>query len=181
MLDENKIYNSSGSLVFDIGFGTSVLNNSLAFGDNNNVASVTLPSTTTASSFSVKVPFFNGSGAATAVGQVILSSSTAALTGGNAYGTSAAVLATTTVLGISDGVYAAGAKGWMTIAGYCAVLTTGTVNAGDILVSTAGSAGSGAAGYAGVTTGTEVVGTKIGKALLPGTAAGGLTMTLIAP
>lgn len=179
MLDENKIYNSSGSQAFDIGFGTIVVNNSIAFGDNNTVGSVTMPSTTTASYFGIKVPFYNGSGAATARGQVILSSSTAAIPGGNMYGTSAAVLATTTILGVADGVYADGTKGWMTIAGYCAVLTTGTVNAGDILVSTAGSSGTGAAGYAGVTTGTEVVGTSIGKAMLPGTAAGGLTLTLM--
>lgn len=152
------------------------LDGALYFGDSQDVKYVTMPTASTADKFAIKVPFYNGSPNSTAVGTVILSSTTAT---SNIYGTYAAILATTTVLGVSDGVYASGTKGWMTILGYCRVLTTGTVNVGDILVSTAGTNGAGAAGYAGTTTGTQVVGTAIGKAVSPGTAAGGLTTILI--
>lgn len=152
------------------------LDGALYFGDSQDVKYVTMPTASTADKFAIKVPFYNGSPNSTAIGTVILSSTTAT---SNIYGTYAAILATTTVLGVSDGVYASGTKGWMTILGYCRVLTTGTVNVGDILVSTAGTNGAGAAGYAGTTTGTQVVGTSIGKAVSPGTAAGGLTTILI--
>jgi hypothetical protein len=145
-------------------------------GDAQDIAAVTMPTSTNDRGYSIKVPFYNGSPSATAVGTVILASTTAT---SNIYGTYAAILATTSVLGVSDGIYASGSKGWMAIAGYCQVLTTGTVNVGDILVSTGGSSGTGAAGYAGTTTGTQVVGTAIGKALSPGTAAGGLTTILL--
>lgn len=152
------------------------LDGALYFGDSQDVKYVTMPTASTADKFAIKVPFYNGSPSSTAVGTVILASTTAT---SSIYGTYAAILATTTVLGVSDGVYASGTKGWMTILGYCRVLTTGTVNVGDILVSTAGTNGAGAAGYAGTTTGTQVVGTAIGKAVSPGTAAGGLTTILI--
>lgn len=153
------------------------LDGSLYFGDSQDVKYVTMPTASTAGpKFAIKVPFYNGSPNSTAEGTVILASTTAT---SNIYGTFAAILATTTVLGVADGVYASGTKGWMTIMGYCRVLTTGTVNVGDILVSTGGTAGAGAAGYAGTTTGTQVVGTHIGKAVSPGTASGGLTTILI--
>lgn len=129
------------------------------------------PSTT--AFYAVKVPFY----AAVAMdqGDVVISSQN-----GSGYGSKAAVLATTTVLGVCDGTYAAGSIGYMAVSGYALVLTTGTVAAGNVLVSTGGTNGTGAAGYAGVTTGTQVVGTTVGKAMVAGTAAGGLTLIKLA-
>jgi hypothetical protein len=128
--------------------------------------------TPTASAFyGVKVPFY--ASVAMVQGDVVLSSNS--MTG---YGTIASILSTTSVLGVCDGTYAAGAVGQMTVSGYALVLTTGAVAIGNLVVSTDGSNAAGAAGYAGATTASAstVVGTVIGKAMSVGTAAGGLTL-----
>jgi len=154
--------------------GTQTQAGALKFGNNEDNA-MTLPTTSTADKFGVKVPFYNASGSALTRGMVVISSgnSTTAL-----YGSAAAVTSTSSILGICDGTVASGAKGWMSVEGYAAVLTTGTVNLGDLLVSTSGSAGAGAAGYAGkiASAATVEAGTVLGKAVSVGTAAGGLTI-----
>lgn len=142
-------------------------------------SSPTLPVVGTADDFSVKVPFYNQSGSTLALGSVILTTSGTVTSNGLA-GTAAAVLATTTVMGVLDASCTSGAVCFMSVSGFAAVLTTGTVKIGDILVSTSGSNGAGAAGYAGVTTGTQVVGTVIGKALEVGTSSGDLIMIKLA-
>ena len=170
------LYNAKDMVHVDSSWNLRLFNGDIVLGDN------VLPPTTDAQSatlggyYGIKVPFFNSSSSSTAEGSVILASTTYTT---SAYGTMAAILATTTVLGVSDGVYAANTTGYMVIAGYALVLTTGAVSPGDILVSTAGSLGTGAVGYAGKTTGTQVVGTGIGKAITKGTAAGGTVLAII--
>ena len=156
-IDSNKSFNVSGDVVLGIQAST--------------------PSFTAGTYPSVKVPFVNKSGSVMAQGTVVLSSTTAGTRTG--WGTQAAILATTTVMGVNEGACAVDAVCWMTIDGYALVLTTGAVSPGNILVSTAGTLGVGAAGYAGVTTGTQVVGTEIGIAVSSGTAAGGRTLILM--
>jgi hypothetical protein len=141
-------------------------------GDAGTTPGYTAPTSQTAGNyFGLKVPFYNA-GTATTQGTVILASTTATNFG---YGSSAAVLATTTVLGVADGVYANGAVGYMTISGYALVLTTGAVKIGDILISTDGTNAAGAVGYAGAKS-SPAAATEIGVAFSSGTTAGGLTL-----
>jgi len=143
-------------------------------GDMKMSGAATTPSTTAGTYPGFMVRINNGSGAAMAQGSVVISS-----VGATGTGTTSAILSTTTVLGVAEGVIAAdGGTGYMTIAGWALVLTTGTVQVGDILVSTDGSNGGGAAGYAGVDN-TPTDGATIGIAMSAGTAAGGLTLALI--
>jgi hypothetical protein len=132
------------------------------------------PSTTAGTYPGVQVPFYNASATTLVQGNVIIASATNA-TAGAGYGSIAAVLSTTNVVGICAGTVASGAVGWMTVSGYALVLTTGTVNMGNVLVSTAGTVGTGAAGYAGAIV-APTSGTDIGIAMSQGTAAGGLTL-----
>jgi len=154
------------------GLPTLYLSGDIKIGDTGS-GTPTLPTTTTATQWGLKVPFYNSSGATLARGSVLIGSGTVA---GSA--TSAATTSLATVVGVCDGVVAAWGTGWMTVSGYAAVLTTGTVAIGNLLVSTAGSNGSGAAGYAGAIASAATVeaGTIIGKAMSVGTAAGGLTI-----
>lgn len=143
------------SIVFRASSGTGYQAGDIILrGDNAVPSSNSFPS--------YKVKFLNGSGAATVQGMVIVSSTTPGSTLGA--GGTVSLTATTTVMGICDGVYANGAMGSMTISGYALVLATGTVAAGNVLVSSAPFT-SGAKGYAGQATGTVVVGTVVGKAL----------------
>lgn len=163
-----SLSNSSGTDIFTVSTLGNVQN-----ANNVTAGAATAPSATFYPG--IKVPFYNA-GVAVVQGSVIIASGSINSTG---YGSTAAVLATTTVMGVSDGAYAANAIGYMTIKGYALVLTTGTVMVGNILVSTHPGGAAGLPGYAGATTGTQVVGTKIGKALQAGTAAGGLTLAII--
>lgn len=123
----------------------------------------------------LKVPFVNAGSATLSAGAVVLASATANI-GVLAPGISAAVLSTTTWVGINESSLASGATGYMSVAGYALVLTTGTVMVGDLLTST-----NSVAGYAGaIAGGTSVLeGSVIGKAMSQGTAAGGLTLIRI--
>ncbi len=73
-------------------------------------------------------------------------------------------------VGIAEGTVAAGSSGYVTVGGYALALTTGTVNRGDTLISTAG-----AAGYLGADI-TPTTGADVGVALSSGTQGGGLTV-----
>lgn len=163
-----SLSNSSGTDVFTIDTNGNVQTyNDITVGDD------TTPST----SFypGIKLPIYYNS--AVTQGDVILSTcpgpGSASPVG---IGTISAVLSTTTIIGVADGTYAAGDVGYMTIQGYALVKTTGTVNAGDHLTSTATTAG-----YAGRLTAaaTVVVGSVLGTAVGNGTAAGGLTLAII--
>jgi hypothetical protein len=133
-----------------------MLDGSLYFGNAQEPNSVILNAKTSADLWSIKVPFYNASGVTIAKGSIITSVSNAQ---NYAYGTVTTAVATTTVLGVSDGLYSAGTTGYMVIAGYCTILTTGTIHIGDILVSTM------TAGYSAPSTGTQVVGSGVAKAL----------------
>ena len=124
----------------------------------------------------VRVPITNKSGATMAKGTVILSSTSAQAVAQVGWGSQAAILSTTSVLGVAAESIADGAVGWMAVDGFALVLTTGPIVPGNVVVSTAGTESAGVACYAGVTTGTQVVGTNIGTAVSSGTAAGGLTI-----
>lgn len=130
--------------------------------------------TTTSNHPGIMIPFFNASTDGLNLGAVVLATSGTLNTVG--YGTYASVLATTSVLGVCAASAPTNTVGWMYVSGYALVLTTGPVQTGNILVSTTGSNGAGAPGYAGVTTGTEVVGTNIGTAVSSGPVTGGLTL-----
>lgn len=123
------------------------------------------PSTTAGAYPSLKVPFYNGAGAAMVQGNVVLSS----VTTSSGVGTIASITSTTTYVGICEGSVAAGAIGYMSVSGYALVLTTGTVYSGDILVSSA-PAVSAAKGYAGrLSVGAgDFVGVIIGRAMSTG-------------
>lgn len=155
-IDSNKNFNISGGVYLGIQAST--------------------PSFTVGTHPGLKVPFVNKSGAVMVQGTVVVSSTTNNSQTG--WGSQVAILATTTVLGVNDSACAVNAVCWMTVSGYALVLTTGAVQVGNILVSTAGTNNAGAAGYAGVTTGTQVVGTEVGIAASSGTASGGLTLIL---
>jgi hypothetical protein len=152
--------------------GTLTTNGSIQLGsDEDSPTAITFENV---NDHQMRVPITNKSGATMLKGTVITSSTTAGTQAG--WGSQVATLATTTVLGVAAENISNGSVGYMAVNGYALVLTTGTVVPGNILVSTAGTESAGAAGYAGVTTGTEVVGTNIGTAISSGTAAGGLTI-----
>jgi hypothetical protein len=159
---------------------TLYLSGDVKLGDDG-TRSITLPTTALADFYSLKVPYYNNSGTTITRGMVVVSSVTAAGTTTAMYCGVTNVLSTTTWVGIADGSVLTGGKGWMSVAGYAAVYTTGTVTVGDMLTSTSGSLGVGAAGYAGRIDGAATVleGSVIGKAMSNGTAAGGLTIVRI--
>lgn len=90
----------------------------------------TTPSTSTGGFYGVKVPFLNVSTNSTAAGLAIVSAAGTSTTGA---GTFAAVSATTTVIGICDGIYATNTVGYMTVAGYAIATGTGTFHIGDLV------------------------------------------------
>ena len=145
-----------------------MLDSGLYFGDSVDPTYVTMPTVTTADNYSVKIPFYNASAVSTARGSLIVTSNTAT---GLIYASMTTAIGTTTVLGVSDGVYASGVKGMMTITGYAACLTTGAVSLGDILVS------SGTIGYMGTSAG--VAGSAAAKALGTGASKGDLVPCII--
>lgn len=118
----------------------------------------------------LKVKFFNGGGT-TALGSVIIASVTTNAVAAVAYGTTASVLSTTTVIGVADGTYANGTYGWMTVSGYALVLTTGVVHLGDLLVSS----NSVSAGWAGATP-TATTGCDFAVALSTTASTGGTVL-----
>lgn len=85
--------------------------------------------------------------------------------------------ATNTVVGVADATYADGAVGEMVIEGFALIHSSGAVQIGDMLVSSAPVTG--VKGYVGTTTGTQVVGTGIGTAMSKGAAAGDTILALI--
>jgi hypothetical protein len=176
------VYNNKDMVRIGKSYSLHLYNGSIQMGDSGLIPSTNNPGvtfeTTDGSYYGIKVAFFNGSGASTQNGSVICASTTYS-SSVNYEGTMLATLATTTVMGVSDGIVANGAVGEMTISGYALVQTTGAVPVGALLVSTGGTNGSGAAGYAGQATGTVAVGTVIGKALTAGTASGGTVLALI--
>lgn len=174
-LSGQGIYNAKDMVHVDSNYNFRLYNGNLVLGDNaltpsiNN--SLTTPSITVGGYYGLKVPFYNGSGASTALGSVIVASTTYN-NATNYEGSMVTALATTTILGVSDGIYANGSIGYMTISGYALVQTTGTVVQGTLLVST-----DTLKGYTGPATGTVVVGTVIGTAVTQNV--GSLVLALI--
>lgn len=175
-LSGQGVYNGKDMVHVDSNYNFRIYNGSIVLGDNALTPSTTnvqtAPSITTGGFYGLKLPFVNGASTITANGMIIIASTTASGVQGS-YGTFAA---TTTVLGIADGAYAPAAVGYMTVAGYALVLTTGTIKIGDLLVST-----NTTPGRCGAGSGTIVVGTVIGKALTNGAAAGDSVLALISP
>ena len=169
-----QTFTVGGNQVFNItNTGVVTQTGALEFGDSN--ASPSLPTASTAADFGVKVPVQNGGGTTIAKGSVIIASASAS---GIAIVSSISALASIDVLGVADADILSFANGFMTISGYALMLTTGAVANGDILISTDGTNGSGAAGYGGVDS-TPTVGAAIAKAIGPGTTSGGLTPVLL--
>jgi hypothetical protein len=126
------------------------------------------PSTTAGEYPGYKVQIKNCGTAAWVQGHLIVVNDDAVGCGATVNGTDR-----TDVIGVSEGAVAVGSVGYITVAGYALVLTTGTVNRGDVIVSSA--PGTGLIGYAGADT-TPTTGADVGVALSSGTAAGGLTL-----
>lgn len=124
------------------------------------------PSTTAGEYPGLKVQLKNDGATAWAQGTLVIADADCA--GCGKAGTATTDL--TSWIGIAEEAVAAGAVGYVTVAGYALALTTGTVNRGDTLVSTTS-----AAGYL---TGdsTPTTGADVGVALSSGTSAGGLTV-----
>lgn len=159
-VDGNQVWNIDNT-------GSVAAAGSIKLGDNNSTP--TLPTATNAANFSLKIPYQNGSGSTITDGSVVVASTTAS----SLYiGSSVILAATTTVMGIADGDLASGANGYMSVAGYALVLTTGTIVVGDILVSTDGASGL-ATGFAGANNASTIApGAVIGKAVEATTATG---------
>lgn len=79
-------------------------------------------------------------------------------------------------IGFSEGTVAVGAVGYVISSGYALALTTGTVNRGDVLVSTATTPSS--VGYVAADT-TPTTGADVAVALSSGTSSGGLTLVKV--
>lgn len=165
------VYNPKDMVHTDSKYNMRLYNGSIYLGDNGLVPSVdntqVTPSITVGGYYGLKVPIKYVTGVTN--GDLVCSSNTAT---GNAL--QCVTTNTTTVIGIADNTYAAGTVGWMTVAGYAVVHTSGTVSIGDLLVSSATvSAGYGGSGNSGSN------GTVIGKALSVGTVGGGNTLAVI--
>lgn len=160
--------NNDGSLVNAAGI-TSV--GPARRGNTATGSGVTLPTTTTGSNFASWVPIYNAGSTALAQGDVIMASNTG--TGYGIKGTATSGL--TSIIGVAAEAISATTNGWMVPrgGGYAVVKTTGTVNIGDLLVSTIS-----AAGYlTGSTSPTS--GTDVGTALSAGTAGGGTILAIL--
>ena len=165
-------YKVAGSYVWILQNDGSVMEKgALKMGDTLTGSSLTLPTTTTGSNFSRWIPVKNIGSAAATQGDILCSSNT-----GTGYvsvcpGTSDLK----TVLGVAAESIASGATGWMVGrgGGYAVIHTTGTVNIGDILVST-----SSASGYA-TGNNSPTTGAYFGHALSAGTSSGGSVLALI--
>lgn len=144
----------NGSQIYDLMDDGSVVHTGAnKQGNNNTGALTTLPTIVTGSQFSNSwVPVFNV-GPAVVQGQVLMSSNTGTgfVTGGTA------TSGLSSVVGVAAEAIGSGVNGWMVSrgGGYAVVLATGTVNIGDILVSTVQAAGYLATNNA-PTAGTEV-------------------------
>lgn len=174
-----NIFNNKDVARVDKDGNLRIYTGSIILGDKGTTPSKTKITTTSGGSVSVLPGYMNiripvTFQAAATEGDVECSSITATAVGSV---TPCVNTATTTVIGVADGTYAAGSVGWVVIDGYALVHSSGTVQIGDILVSSAPITG--AKGYAGTTTGTQVVGTGIGVALTKGAAAGDTVLALI--
>lgn len=156
------VWNNIDVMRVDSDANLRLYNGSIVLGDNGVTPSATQTASPARGFYGLKVPFLNGASTTTSVGTVIIASVTTGSflsTDSVGVGTFALLNATTTVLGVADGAYAYNTVGYMTIAGYALVHTTGTVFAGDLLVSTAA-----AQGYA-ISNNSASNGTVIGKAM----------------
>lgn len=164
-------YTSGGSQVFDLRSDGLVTSVATKRGGSSTISAVTLPTTTTASNFSQWLPVYNVGSAAAVQGSVLCSSNT-----GTGYvQVCPATTGATNVVGVAAEAIATVSNGWMVPrgGGYAVVKTTGTVNIGDLLVST-----SSASGYATGNT-APTSGTDFGTAMSAGTAAGGSIVAIL--
>lgn len=164
-------FTAGGSQIYELySDGTVTIAGPLKSSNNYTATSVTLPTTVTGSNFAHWVPVTN-IGPAVVQGEVLIASNT-----GTGYVRSQpGTTALTTVVGVAAEAIASGAKGWMVPrgGGFAIVRTTGTVNIGDTIVSSAT-----AVGYAGGTA-TPTTGTDFGTAMSAGTAAGGVILAIL--
>lgn len=171
-LDQAGNITSSGTFTLTGRILTSSSTVSTGYKIGNRQANPTVtPTTSTGKYYGLQVPFINAGSGTMAAGALVIGVSTG--TGLNVPGFTLGILSTTTWIGVNTESLAAGATGYMTVAGYGLALTTGTVAIGDELVSTTTTAG-----YMGaIAPGTSVLeGSVVGKAMSQGTATGGLTL-----
>lgn len=132
-------YTAGGSQIYELySDGTLTIAGPLKSGNNYTATSVTLPTSTTGSNFSRWVPCYNV-GAAVTQGDILIASNT-----GTGYISKApATLDLTSVVGVAAEAIASGAKGWMVPpgGGYVIIHASGTINIGDVLVSSGATAG----------------------------------------
>jgi hypothetical protein len=180
-LDQDGNITSSGTYVSSGRVQTSSTTVSLGSKFGNNVGNPTqTPTSTTAVLYGLKVPYVNASGTTVPAGGVVIASVTAAA-GVPVPGAPSVYTATSTWIGIAESALVAGGTGYMTISGYATVLTTGAVQIGEYIVSSAPVTGY--AGSLGVNLSTSTLIQNwpfiIGKAMSVGTAAGGTTIILL--
>jgi len=159
--------------------GTHTQAGKLRFG--NDFSTSTLPPNYAGlNSYSITEPFYNSSTTINS-GEIICASSGSwpngvafgfiSASSNTLIGTQAIVLATTSIWGVLDSTCPASTVCDMIVQGFALVLTSGNINAGDLLVSSDVASGANQAvkypGYAGKPTGTTVVGTVIGTAIGP--------------
>jgi hypothetical protein len=156
-------YTVSNAQVYELrSDGGEYLAGGLYFGNDDVLP--TLPTKTTAQKFALKVPVYNVGATALTLGDLLISSAT-----GTGYvQISTATNGLTSIVGVAAASIASGAKGWMIPlgGGFGVVKTTGTINIGDLLVST-----STANGRCGASA-SPATGSIVGRAMSSGTAAG---------
>lgn len=156
-LSGQGVYNAKDMIHVDNAYNLRLYNGSLFLGDTGLAPSVdntqVTPSASVGGYAGVKVPI-KYTGAVT-VGDLICSSNVATGNGLRCPSTSIS-----TIIGVADSTYAAGSVGWMTVGGYALVHATGTINIGDLLISS----GTITPGYSGDGIGAAN-GVAFGKAL----------------
>lgn len=163
-------YTYQGSTKFDLRSDGLYQAVPTKFGDNQTATSLTLPTVTTGSNFALWVPAKN-IGPAVTQGDVLIASNT-----GTGYvQISTSVTDLTSVVGVAAESIASGAIGWIVprAGGYAIVHTTGTVNIGQVLVTTVT-----ASGYA-TGTATPTSGADFATAMSAGTASGGTVLAIL--
>ncbi len=181
---------STSPVITDQDDGSRTQIGPLRFG--NYPSSPDLPRLSNCTNLSIQVPYYNSTGTIN-TGSLIAATSgpvTGVFFGSiptstqSFVGTLAVVTATTSIFGVAADTCAANAVCYMITHGFAMVLSSGTINPGDLLVSSAVTAGAGGGnnatgGYSGKASGTIAVGTVIGTAVGPGFTTGGLIPVLV--
>lgn len=166
-----NLYDNSGPTVRWFPGSRNIFNGALAFGDSATTSSITLPTTTTGSSFALQVPVYNPTASTIPQGTALISSNT----GAGYVNVAPATIDVTNVIGVAAADITATSKGFMVSrgCGYAIVLTTGTVAVGDVLI-TSGTV----AGRLG-TDNTPTTGADVAVAMTAGSAGGSAILAIM--